>query len=284
MHRYHPLTPHEEAILVHRKTERPSTGAYEQFDRVGIFACKQCDAPLYASSSKFDAGCGWPSFDEEIPHAVDRIPDPDGHRTEIRCHRCQGHLGHVFLGERLTPKNTRHCVNSLSLTFIPAFTEEGYEKAIFAGGCFWGVEALFEHEPGVIGTKVGYVGGKVANPTYEEVCSGLTGHAEALEVIFDPEATSFEKMARLFFEIHDPTQVMRQGPDIGEQYRSAIFYLTDRQKKIAQLLIGELEKKGLKIATQIAPASLFYEAESDHQRYYDKTGKSPYCHRRIKRF
>jgi len=152
------------------------------------------------------------------------------------------------------------------------------ETAIFASGCFWGTEYMFQKEDGVLDTQVGYTGGSIPNPTYQQVCTGATGHAEALQVTYDPTKTNYEKLARLFFETHDPTQVNGQGPDIGEQYRSAIFYKSEEQKGVAEKLIGILKDKGLKIATQVVPAKIFYPAENYHQSYYQKNGKLPYCH------
>ena len=158
------------------------------------------------------------------------------------------------------------------------------QRAIFASGCFWGTEYHFQRAPGVLSTRVGYIGGWKEQPTYREVCSGATGHAEATEVVYDPSVTDYETLAKLFFETHDPTQVNRQGPDIGEQYRSEVFYLDEEQKHVAERLIEELEAKGYDVATQVTEATTFWPAEDYHQKYYDKTCKSPYCHIYTKRF
>ena len=158
------------------------------------------------------------------------------------------------------------------------------ERAIFAGGCFWGVDYYFKRAKGVLSTSVGYTGGHKDDPTYQEVSYDDTGHAEAVEVTYDPNVTTYEDIAKLFFEIHDPTQVNRQGPDIGEQYRSEIFYLNDEQKKIAEKLIQELKAKGCQVATRLTKVGSFWKAEDYHQDYYRKTGGTPYCHRYTKRF
>ena len=278
-----PLTPEEARVLLKKGTEAAFTGEYWDHKAEGMYACRHCGALLYRSEDKFDSKCGWPSFDDELPHAVRRAPDADGRRTEILCAHCNGHLGHVFLGEKMTPKDTRHCVNSLSMEFISK-EDVKLGRAIFAGGCFWGVEHLLQQSPGVLATTVGYIGGGVEQPTYEQVCSKTTGHAEAVEVIFDPARTDFEILTKLFLEIHDPTQVDRQGPDVGEQYRSAIFFVDDEQKDIAQKLLEVLRKKGMKIATEIVPAGKFWPAEAYHQDYYLKKKTQPYCHAWTKRF
>ncbi len=282
------LSPEEAYVILHKGTERPYTGKYEDFWEPGTYICKQCSAPLYRSERKFDAGCGWPSFDEEIPGAVKRINDPDGERTEIVCATCGGHLGHVFTGEGFTKNNTRHCVNSISMEFVPAGQplpgETATDTAVFAGGCFWGVEYYLQKEKGVISVVSGYMGGHKDHPTYEEVCSGKTGHYEAVEVVFDPSLTSFETLARLFFEIHDPTQWNHQGPDFGEQYRSAVFYRSAEQKEITLKLIDILKSKGYQVVTEVKPAAVFWKAENYHQDYYDHKGTLPYCHGYTKRF
>lgn len=151
-----PLTPDEEQVIAHGATEPPFSGRYWNHKADGTYACRRCGATLYRSGDKFDSGCGWPSFDDAVPGSVLRRPDPDGNRTEIVCAACGAHLGHVFEGERFTPKNTRHCVNSLSLEFIPEKTSECTEEAIFAGGCFWGVEDAFQSVPGVCDAESGY--------------------------------------------------------------------------------------------------------------------------------
>ncbi len=275
---YKQLTQEEQHVILHKGTEKPFSGKYNNYNIEGIYCCKQCGALLYLSTDKFDSGCGWPSFDDEIEGAVKRLPDADGRRTEILCAKCNGHLGHVFTGEHFTPKNTRHCVNSISLDFIPTQT------AVFAGGCFWGVEHLMQQLPGVLLVESGYMGGTKQNPTYQEVCQKNTGHAEVVRVIFDPTKTDYTAVTKRFFEIHDPEQLNRQGPDVGEQYRSEIFYTTEEQKAIALQLISTLKEKGYKIVTKVTPAATFWKAENYHQDYYVKKGTQPYCHGYVKRF
>lgn len=283
------LTTEEERVILHRGTEAPFTGEYYKAKAAGTYSCKRCSAPLYRSTDKFEAGCGWPSFDAEIEGAVRRAPDADGHRTEITCARCGAHLGHLFLGEGFTDKNVRHCVNSISLLFTPAAPSLATRpvatlRAYFAGGCFWGTEYLMQKTHGVVATRVGYMGGHTDSPTYRDVCAGSTGHAETVEVEYDSAKTSFESLARLFFEIHDPTELNRQGPDVGDQYRSAIFYVDERQRQTAEELIGLLKDKGYEVVTQLAKAAVFWQAEAYHQDYYKGNGKQPYCHAYKKRF
>ncbi len=288
---YNELTPEEERVIVRKGTEPPFTGKFVNHKEAGTYVCRRCNAALYRSTDKFDSQCGWPSFDDEIAGAVRRIADDDGVRTEIVCANCSGHLGHVFVGEGFTDKNVRHCVNSISMDFIPADREAaatesdtGTARAYFAGGCFWGVEHLLESIDGVTEVRSGYMGGHVRNPTYEQVCYENTGHAEAVEVTYDPSRADFETLAKAFFEIHDPTQEDRQGPDVGTQYRSAVFYVDHEQKRVTEKLIGILRDKGLDVVTELAAAGEFYPAEDYHQNYYQKTGRQPYCHRRVKRF
>ncbi len=278
------LPPFLKKIILDKSTEQPFSGDYNDQDEAGTYLCRQCGLALFRSQTKFHSGCGWPSFDEEIAGAVHRLPDPDGRRTEIVCSRCHAHLGHVFSGEGFTKNNLRHCVNSASLDFVTTFSVNDTEEAIFAAGCFWGVEYYFKQLEGVLKTEVGYSGGHQDNPTYEAVCRGTSGHFEAIRVVYDPEKITYEQLVKYFFEIHDPTQRDGQGPDKGEQYLSVIFYYDEAQQKCAETLKKQLEKMGLKIATQILPVTTFWHAERYHQDYYAKTGKQPYCHCYTKRF
>lgn len=279
------LTDDEARVIVGKGTEAPFTGQYERHDAAGVYTCRRCGAALYRSEDKFHSGCGWPAFDDEIPGAVRHQPDADGRRTEILCAACGGHLGHVFTGERQTPRNTRHCVNSISMDFVPeAELDAHFKRAVFAGGCFWGVEYYLQQAKGAIRAVSGYTGGTVENPSYQQVCRGGTGHIEAVEVLYDPKQTSYEALARLFFEIHDPTQADGQGPDIGGQYQSAIFYRDADEKATALKLVQLLKDKGCRVVTRVEPAARFWRAEGYHQDYYFVKGKQPYCHRPVKRF
>jgi|SRR5579862_7817022 len=278
------LPPTVLAVVGDKGTEPPFSGEYDNFGESGTYLCRQCGLALFRSQTKFHSGCGWPSFDEEIKNNIAYKTDADGRRTEILCARCEAHLGHVFSGEKMTPKNTRHCVNSLSLDFVPDLTVEEAEEAIVAAGCFWGVEYLFKQLPGVLKTIVGYTGGHTKSPTYKEVCAGHTGHYEAIRILYDPAKLNYRAVIKYFFEIHHPGQTDGQGPDRGAQYRSAIFYFNDEQKNIALEVIEELTSLGYAVATQLLPVNTFWPAEAYHQDYYAKTGHTPYCHTYEKKF
>ncbi len=270
------LTPEEESVIIDKGTEQAFTGKYENFFEDGTYICRQCGTPLYKSNDKFHSGCGWPSFDEEIAGAVLRRTDKDGRRTEIVCSACGGHLGHVFEGEGMTPKNSRHCVNSVSIDFVPKQSQ----TAVLGGGCFWCLEAAFKQLKGVIKVESGYSGGIGPDPDYKKVCSGNTGHAEVIKIEFDPDIISYELLLHIFFAAHDPTTLNRQGNDIGTQYRSIIFYNSPQQEQIALRVMQDIEDSKIypnPPVTEIKPLQAFYKAEDYHQEYFLNNPYQPYC-------
>lgn len=278
------LTPAIKRIICDKATEYPNTGVYNKVMAYGTYLCRRCGLALFRGDNQFSSGCGWPSFDDDIPGAVKQKPDPDGRRTEILCSRCDAHLGHVFTGEYLTNKNLRHCVNSASLDFVADSHVLDTEEAIVAGGCFWGVEYFLKKIPGVIHVESGYTGGHTLDPNYDAICRGNTGHYEAVRVLYDPSKTDYQHVLKRFFEIHDPTQANGQGPDIGQQYYSAVFYFNQQQKNDTDALIQALKHRGYRVATRVLEAQPFWPAEEYHQDYYLKHAKAPYCHRPENRF
>jgi peptide methionine sulfoxide reductase msrA/msrB len=261
------LTPEQYRVMRQSGTERPFSGKYNDFYDQGIYHCAGCGTPLFLSDSKYDHGTGWPSYTEPVSEENIEYKEDNSlfmKRIEVRCATCGAHLGHVF--DDGPPPSGRHfCINSVALDFRAIAT--------FAAGCFWGVEENFRKIEGVAQTTVGYTGGTLDNPSYQQVCRGDSGHAEAVHVLFDPEVVTYSELLASFFQLHDPTQVDRQGPDIGSQYRSAVFYHNDKQKHEAETMIETLNKSGKfrePISTQVLPASAFYPAEEYHQKFYQK--------------
>ncbi len=272
------LTDEEKNIILHKGTEYPFSGKYDKFYEDGLYVCKQCGTALFKSSFKFDSKSGWPSFDSSIENNVKQIADKDGRRVEIVCTNCGAHLGHVFKGEMITAKNTRHCVNSLSMEFVPS-SDKRFSQAYFAGGCFWGVEYYFEKLPGVISAVSGYMGADEKTANYKDVSSGASGHLETVQVSYDKEKVTYKELLELFMQIHDFSQTNGQGPDIGAQYLSAIFTSNKDEIKTIKDTFSKLKTLGYSIATTIKPATKFYKAEKYHQNYYRQKNQQPYCHR-----
>jgi peptide methionine sulfoxide reductase msrA/msrB len=285
-------------------TEPPFQNAYWNNHEPGIYVDVVSGEPLFSSLDKFDSGTGWPSFTQPLVRndVVEKQDSSYGMtRREVRSKLADSHLGHVFNDGPADKGGMRYCINSAALRFVPAtamdqagyadylgpFVKAGlikppaHETAVLAGGCFWGMEEIIRKIPGVLKTTVGYTGGTTANPTYEDVSIGTTGHAEAIEVVFDANRLSYEALLDYFFRMHDPTTPNRQHNDVGVQYRSAIFYTSEAQKQTAERVKQQWDKSGKfsrPIVTEITAATKFYPAEEYHQKYLVKHPGGYTCH------
>ena len=278
------LTDEETYVIVQKGTERPYTWKLLNEHRKGTFFCKRCNSPLYYSSMKFDSWCGWPAFDDAIPGQVRETADMDGHRIEITCKNCWWHLGHVFRWERLTEKNTRHCVNSVSMGFskniIPI--QSDFETATFWWWCYRCTEAIFQRLKWVETVESGFMGGTSKWPSYEDICNGKgSGHIEVITIHYNSKIISYQTLLDIFFASHNPTQLNAQWNDIWEQYASIIFTHTSSQQQQAENTINKLKESKIylphTIVTQIRQATDFWKAEWYHQNFYNTNTSKPYC-------
>ena len=280
------LTETQYYILREKGTERPYTGKFLMHKENGKYTCAACGNELFDSDAKFDSHCGWPSFDKEIAggKVVTQVDHSAGMtRTEIMCGKCGGHLGHVF-NDGPTSTGLRYCVNSESLGFQAEGnldkSSNAEDTVTLGGGCFWCIEAVFSETKGVKSAISGYSGGKIKNPSYKEVCTGTTQHAEVVQVVYNPSELSLVDLLKVFFTVHDPTTLNRQGADIGTQYRSVIYYRNEAQRKTAEEVISALSIEKVynnPIVTELSPFSEFYKAENYHQGYFNANGEAPYC-------
>jgi peptide methionine sulfoxide reductase msrA/msrB len=281
------LSPDLYAVAREADTERAFTGTMWNSETKGTYYCATCGLKLFKSNQKFTSSCGWPSFFEQDNKNSVVFKDDNSYgmrRTEALCGRCDSHLGHLF-DDGPEPTGKRYCMNAISLDFAPdgvtTFATNGnLETIVLGGGCYWCVEAVYENLQGVEKVVSGFAGGKVENPSYEEVCSGRTGAAEVVQITYDKTKTNLDEIFQVFFTVHDPTTLNRQGADVGTQYRSAIFYANENQKKAAESIISELTDAkvyGSKIITTLEPFTKFYKAEEYHQNYYQNNKNQPYC-------
>lgn len=281
------LTPEQYRILRRKGTERPFTGAYWNHHASGTYRCAGCGQELFDSRDKYDSGTGWPSFARPVDAAAVATQEDRSAgmvRTEVVCSLCGGHLGHVF-EDGPPPSGRRFCINSAGLAFRPArdgaaetASPSAERSLLFGAGCFWCAQAAFERVSGVLDAVSGYSGGSEANPSYRDVCTGRTGHAEVVRVTYDPARVSLRMLLEVFWAIHDPTSLNRQGADTGTQYRSVVFYEADDQA--AEILASREELQGRlpkPIVTEIRRAGPFYPAEEEHQDYFRKHPDAPYC-------